>query len=1288
MSARGFKCFSCGTGGGLRELAKHLGLPERYCSSARDLEGGDTRFSLAIYGEAKRLPAAFLGELGLCERRIHGRTTLVIPYYDAHHEEVAVRYRLGMSGDRRFRWRRGSKVHLYGLWRLERTKEMGYVIVVEGESDAQTLWYHDLPALGVPGATTWQAEWAEQLDGLTVYLWQEPDQGGETFVAKVGESLPEARVITAPAGCKDVSEAHVRDEDVPALMARLMGEAQPYVRLQEQRRQQQAQEALQAALPLADADDILGEFDTLLDALGLVKERCAAKLLYLALTSRLLAKPISVVIKGPSSAGKSFCVVIVIKVFPPSSYLDFTSMSERALIYDDQPVAHRFIVLYEAHALASSETLAYLVRSLLSEGRIRYSTVDSTPMGHMSRHIDRQGPTGLITTTTLPSLDGENETRMFSLTLTDTPDQTAGILEALACEAAGDMTTQPDLAPWLALQRWLERGGGREVVIPFAPEIARRSDARAVRLRRDFGAVLNLVRTHALLHQRSRPRDAQGRIVAILQDYAAVHHLVAESVNEGVEATVSPIMRETVEVATRLYEQNVNKYDTPQPISIRMLADELGLDRTSVGRRVKVATEQGYLQNLEWQRGRPARIVPGDPLADERRVLPVPEELLDEEPDDDDPPVGGRDASPPSGGEPCSSAPPPDDPSPPENCAHPPSAGDALVQYSPESSPDYRVVDSPAALDAMLADLHDASRLAVDTETTGTDPHSAALVGISLSDAPGRAWYLPVGHDQGQQLTLEAVREALTPLLGDAKRTVVMHHGKYDLNVLARRGLSVAGPLFDTMIAAQLLAPEGKAGLKELARARLKVAMTPIEDLIGDGRTMAQVPIAKAAPYACADADLTLRLADAFEPELRQRDQWRLFTEVEMPLVTVLAAMERRGMAVDRERLADLSQDLGARLGQLEQEIRELAGHEINLNSSQQLTALLFDELGLPVLERTRSGAPSTKGEVLEKLRDAHPIVGRILEQRELSKLKSTYADALPGLVNSETGRIHTSFNQCGARTGRMSSSKPNLQNVPTRSEAGQRVRAAFVAPEGHALLAVDYSQVEMRVLAHLSKDPELCAAFHRGEDVHVTTAAAVFGAPLEEVTEEQRQLAKAVNFGLMYGMIARGLAQRRGLSESEAEAFMQAYFQRFVGVQAFREELIRRAREHGGAETLLGRQRPLPAINSDNWGARSEAERQALNTPIQGSAADLIKLAMVRVHERLRAEGLQARMVLQVHDELLLEVPEDELKQVTALVAQEMEQVYPLDVPLTVDVKVGRNWLEMKEVERADPAG
>jgi DNA polymerase-1 len=515
-----------------------------------------------------------------------------------------------------------------------------------------------------------------------------------------------------------------------------------------------------------------------------------------------------------------------------------------------------------------------------------------------------------------------------------------------------------------------------------------------------------------------------------------------------------------------------------------------------------------------------------------------------------------------------------------------------------------------------------------------------------------------------------------------------MHHGKYDLNVLARRGLSVAGPLMDTMIAAQLLAPEGRAGLKELARARLGEEMTPIDDLIGDGRTMAQVPITGAAPYACADADLTLRLAAEFEPELRQRDQWGLFTEVEMPLVTVLADMERRGMAVDREHLAQMSQDLGARLEQLEQEIRELAGHEINLNSPKQLTALLFGELGLPILERTRSGAPSTKGEVLEKLRDEHDIVGCILEWRELTKIMGTYADALPELIHPETGRIHTSFNQGGARTGRMSASNPNLQNVPTRSEAGQRVRAAFVAPEGHVLLACDYSQIEVGGLAHLSKDPELCEAFHSGEDVHVTTAAAVFGAPLEEVTEEKRQLAKAVNFGLMYGMTARGLARRRGLSEGEAEAFMDAYFERFAGVQAFREELIRRAREHGGAETLLGRQRPLPAINSDNWGARSEAERQALNTPIQGSAADLIKLAMVRVHERLRAEGLQARMVLQVHDELLLEVPEDELKQVTALVAQEMEQVYPLDVPLTVDVKVGRNWLEMKEVERADPAG
>ena len=1291
VSTRGYICFSCGEKGGLRKLAQHLGLPADYCTSARDSEGGDTQFSLAIYADAKRLPEAFLGELGLCERRIQGRTTLVIPYYDAGHEEVAVRYRLGMSGDRRFRWRPGSKVHLYGLWRLDLAREQGRVVLVEGESDAQTLWYHDLPALGMPGASTWKAEWAKQLDGLTVYLWREPDQGGETFVAKVGESLPEVRVITAPEGCKDVSEAHVRDEDVPALMARLMDEAQPYVRLEEQRRQQQAQEALEAALSLAEADNILGEFDTLLDDLGLVAERRAAQLFYLALTSRLLPKPVSVVVKGPSSGGKSFCVVIVLKVFPPSAYLDFTSMSERALIYDDRPVAHRFIVLYEAQAMASSDTLSYLVRSLLSEGRIRYTTIESTSDGFMPRHIDRPGPTGLITTTTSPALDGENETRMFSVTVTDTPDQTAGILASLAREAAGGGPAQPGLAPWLALQRWLELGGDREVVIPFAPEIARRSDAQAVRLRRDFGAVLNLVRAHALLHQRHRQRDAQGRIVATLDDYAAVYALVAELVSEGVEATVSPTVRETVEMASRLYEENVNQFGDPQPISIRILADELGLDRSSVSRRVKMAAEQGYLQNLEWQRGRPARIVPGDSLPEERPVLPAPEELSYDDAHDDDPKPGGNGVQPPSRGAAivqCSSAPPPEDSSSPKKCVQPPSGGDALVHYSPESSPDYYVVDTAEALEAVLSDLQGVPRLAVDTETTGTDPLTAALVGISLSDAPGRAWYLPVGHERGQQLPLEAAREALAPVLENPDLTVIMHHAKYDLNVLARHGLRVDGRVFDTMIAAQLLAPEGKAGLKELAKVRLGVDMTPIDDLIGNERTMAQVSIGRAAPYACADADLTLRLADAFEPELRQRDQWDLFTDVEMPLVPVLAAMERRGMAADRERLERMSHDLGARLEELEHKVRELAGHQINLNSHKQLTALLFDELGLRVMARTRSGAPSTKGEVLEKLRDAHPIVGLILEQRGLSKLKSTYADALPELIHPETGRIHTSFNQCGARTGRMSASRPNLQNVPTRTELGQKVRAVFVAPEGHLLLACDYSQIEMRVLAHLSKDPELCAAFQRGEDVHATTAAAVFGVSLKEVSDEQRQLAKAVNFGLIYGMTAKGLARRRGLSEGEAETFMEAYFQRFAGVRAFRDELIRRARDQGGAETLLGRQRSLPEINNDDdWDARSKAERQALNTPIQGSAADLIKLAMVRVDGRLREEGLEARMVLQVHDELLLEVPEAELERIVDLVVTEMEQVHSLDVPLTVDAKVGKNWLEMEEVERPDRA-
>jgi len=601
----------------------------------------------------------------------------------------------------------------------------------------------------------------------------------------------------------------------------------------------------------------------------------------------------------------------------------------------------------------------------------------------------------------------------------------------------------------------------------------------------------------------------------------------------------------------------------------------------------------------------------------------------------------------------------------------------------------YQVVDTEEALDKLVARLRKASLFALDTETTHTDPMRARLVGISVSDASGTAYYLPVGHDprlsRGSQLPLELVQARLGPLLADATIGKVCHNASYDMRVLALHEMPVAGLQFETMIAAWILEPTGRGiGLKNQAWQRLGVEMTPIEDLIGKGRkriTMDMVPIARAAPYACADADMTLRLVDILASGLKERDQWRLFSEMEMPLVPVLVDMEMHGMLVDREYLAGMSREITRRLDALGEQIHALAGHPFNINSTKQLGQVLFEELGLPVIRRTRTGY-STDAAVMGNLEDKHPIVGLVQEYRKLEKLKGTYVDALPHLINRRTGRVHTSFKQTGTSTGRISSSDPNLQNIPVRTELGRRVRGAFIAPEGHVLLSCDYSQVELRLLAHLSEDPELVDAFWRSEDVHATTAAAIYGVPLAKVTKEQRALAKTINFGLMYGMGGYGLAARTDLSVVQAREFIDSYFGRFSRVKEYLEETKRMAGEKGYVETILGRRRYFPELQSasaSSGNRRRGAERAAINMPIQGSAADIIKLAMIVLQRRLGEQELPAYLVLQVHDELVLEVREDALEATRALVVDSMENAYKLRVPLKVDVAIGKNWMEMK---------
>lgn len=618
VSERGFKCFSCGKSGGLPDLAEHLGVAVLHESGGG--YGPPCGLTVEEYAKTKRLPVDLLKGLGFTTIHTHGRTVVRIPYLGTGGEERSVRLRLAMAGEGRFRWRSGDKPMLYGLWRLQDFRTEGYVILVEGESDTHTLWHHNIPALGVPGASTWKAGWAEALDGLTVYVWQEPDQGGETLVRSVGKSLPQARLLAAPPGRKDPSECHILGDDLPALLEELRAQAPSYASLKQAEDVAKAAAARKKAAPLLESTNILAEFDSLLDKMGLVGERRAARLLFLALTSRLLAKPISVVVKGPSAAGKSYIVETVLRFFPASSYLDFTSMSEHALVYDTRPISNRFIVIYEAAGMAN-DTLTYMLRSLLSEGRLKYTTVEKTADGLQPREISRQGPTGLLLTTTWANLHPENETRMLSVTIRDDREQTSRVLAALAGQANGIRDAAPDFEPWHALQEWLQLAGGHDVVIPYAKELSTRTYPRAVRLRRDFGAVLNLISTHAVLHQFSRARDSQGRIVAALEDYRVAHDLVHDLVSEGVQATVRQTVRDTVASVESYREKN------KRPAGLADITGLLGLGKSAVSRRVKVALGLGYLVNLEDKKGKPARLVLGEPLPNEEPILPDPDTL-------------------------------------------------------------------------------------------------------------------------------------------------------------------------------------------------------------------------------------------------------------------------------------------------------------------------------------------------------------------------------------------------------------------------------------------------------------------------------------------------------------------------------------------------------------------------------------------------------------------------------------------------------------------------------------
>lgn len=612
---------------------------------------------------------------------------------------------------------------------------------------------------------------------------------------------------------------------------------------------------------------------------------------------------------------------------------------------------------------------------------------------------------------------------------------------------------------------------------------------------------------------------------------------------------------------------------------------------------------------------------------------------------------------------------------------------------------DYRIVTSSEDLEALCAAAAQGFGFAIDLETDSVAAVSAGLVGVAIALQPGQAFYIPVGHvaagdagSEAHQLALEEVITKLKPLLENPSVPKYTHNGKYEIMVLARYGVALKGLTFDTMLAAWLLEPSQRTyALADVAWQRLGLELTPISHLIGKGKgsiTMAAVPIQAAAAYAGAHADVTYRLMRLLGPELSKEGLWDLFANVEMPLVPVLADMEMTGVALDVEYLALLSRQLSERIAAIEMQIHQMIGHRFNVNSTQQLGSVLFDELRLPPVRKTKTGF-STDAEVLEELRGQHPIVDLVLEHRQLQKLKSTYADSLSAMINPQTGRLHTSFNQTGTVTGRLSSSEPNLQNIPIRTELGRQVRRAFVAGrEGTKLLAADYSQIELRILAHVCQDKRLLAAFAADADIHAATAADVFGVPMESVTPEMRRFAKVVNFGVLYGMSDYGLASRSGLSRQESANFINKYFNTYKGIEQYLESTKRQATETGYVTTLLGRRRHIPEINVAHRAARMAAERMAINMPIQGTAADIIKVAMIDLHRAIRERGLKSRMILQVHDELVFEVPLDELEEMKALVRDVMENAMVLSVRLKVDVKVGDNWRDIESQPEVELRG
>ena len=596
-----------------------------------------------------------------------------------------------------------------------------------------------------------------------------------------------------------------------------------------------------------------------------------------------------------------------------------------------------------------------------------------------------------------------------------------------------------------------------------------------------------------------------------------------------------------------------------------------------------------------------------------------------------------------------------------------------MLRYSKETA-DYQLVDTPEKMDTLVTTLQGAKEICLDTETTSTDPIQARLVGLSFSIKEGQAWYVPVFENQ------EAV-ERFRPVYENPNIIKVGQNLKYDLQVLQNHGIELQGRMFDTMIAHYLLHPEMRHGMDYLAEAYLHYQTIHIDELIGTGKkqkSMADLSPEEVCAYACEDADITLRLKNIFAPELEKEGLTDLFWQIEMPLMPVLAYMERNGVCIDTKGLKETSVLYSQEMQRIEEEIYELAGVHFNIASPKQVGEILFDQMKITNKpKKTKTGQYATTEEILISLKSKNPIVGKILEYRGLKKLLNTYIDALPLLINPETGHIHTSFNQAVTTTGRLSSSNPNLQNIPVRDEQGKEVRKAFIPEEGQEFFCADYSQIELRIMAHLSGDENLIEAFNAGQDIHAATAAKIFHKTLEEVSSDERRKAKTANFGIIYGISAFGLAERMDVSRTEAKELIDGYFLTYPGVKEYMDKSIAMAREKGYTETIFRRRCYLPDINSNNANVRGNAERNAINSPIQGSAADIIKIAMIHVYQRMKEEKLRSKMILQVHDELCFTVVPEEKERLEKIVVEEMQAACQMRVPLIADTGWGSNWLE-----------